>query len=61
MFFAPIADELDEISNLKKHQSPLDKKMSEFVSSEVLKQEIESSIKNYLIIKILLRLKDPQN
>ena len=35
--------------------------MSEFVSSEVLKQEIESSIKNYFILKIILRLKDPQN
>ena len=56
--FAPISGELDEIFYLKKYQSPSDTSVSEFVSCELLEQEIESSFNN-LIMK--LKLEDTYN
>ena len=49
--FAPISDEFDEASYLKKYQSPFDEKISEFASCKLLEQEIESSF-NISIMKL---------
>ena len=49
--FSPISDEFDEVSYLKKYQSPFDEKISEFASCKLLEQEIESSF-NISIMKL---------
>lgn len=47
--FALINDELDEISYLKKYQGPFDKEMSDFVSCDLLEQEIETEFNTDLL------------
>ena len=39
--FDPITDETNEISYIKKYYSPFDTKVSRFVNSDLVKQEIE--------------------
>ena len=39
--FEPIIDEINEIFYIKKYYSPFDTKVSHFVNSDLVKQEIE--------------------
>ena len=41
VFFAPVYDELEELSYVKHYQNPFDLEMSEFVSTEPLEREIQ--------------------
>ena len=45
-FFAPIFDELEELSYTKRYQNPFDHEISEFVSSDQLEREINETIDN---------------
>ena len=46
--FEPIIDEINEISYIKKYYSPFDTKVSGFVNSDLLKQEIEQTFQQRL-------------
>ena len=43
-FFAPIHNDINEISYIKKYQSLFDNEISVFVSCELMKQEIEVNL-----------------
>ena len=45
-FFAPILDELEELSSTKRYQNPFDLEIPEFVLSELLEREINETIYN---------------
>ena len=46
--FEPIIDEINEISYIKKYYSPFDTKVSGFINSDLLKQEIEKTFEQRL-------------
>lgn len=47
--FVPISDELDEISYLKKHQNPFQKKCLVFLCCDLLEHEIETEFNTGLL------------
>ena len=49
-FFAPIFDELEELSYAKRYQNPFDPEISEFVPTELLESEINEIIDNKIAV-----------
>ena len=54
-FFAPILDELEELSYTKQCQNPFDNEIPEFVSSELLEREINETIDNKIATLIKMK------
>ena len=54
--FEPIIDEINKISYIKKYCSPFDIKVSGFVNSDLLEQEIEQTFQQHLA---KVKYKDP--
>ena len=49
--FKPIIDKINEISYIKKYYNLFDNKVSEFVNSDVLEQQIEHNYKQIINVK----------
>ena len=49
-FFAPVFDEIEELSYVKRYQNVFDREISEFVSSKLLQREITESFDNELVL-----------